>query len=99
MQDPCIPYEMTGPHKTGFFSGFHYVPIVTEEASIFYIDIWWCLVAKYYQQPPLWNLTINDTSPIFFYCSAVGSCIRQQMVGVINPVRLSGAASIVSRVR
>lgn len=63
---PCIPYEMTGPHKTGFFSGFHYVPSVTEE-------------------PPLWNLTINDTSPIFFYCSAVGSCIRQQMVGVINP--------------
>jgi hypothetical protein len=38
------------------------------------------------QQPPTWNLTINDTSPIFFYCSAPGSCIDYQMVGAINPV-------------
>lgn len=63
---PCIPYEKTGPQRTGFFSGFEYVPTVTDE-------------------PPLWNLTINDTSPVFFYCSAPGSCIEQRMVGVINP--------------
>jgi hypothetical protein len=32
-----------------------------------------------------WNLTINSTEPIFYYCSAPGSCIDHQMVGVINP--------------
>ncbi|KAK3619028.1 hypothetical protein LTR56_024283 [Elasticomyces elasticus] len=35
--------------------------------------------------PPSWNLTINDTSPILFYCSAPGSCDGHGMVGVINP--------------
>ena len=37
------------------------------------------------QQPPTWNLTINNTQPVFFYCTAPGSCINYQMVGVINP--------------
>ncbi|KAF2471382.1 uncharacterized protein BDR25DRAFT_334001 [Lindgomyces ingoldianus] len=32
-----------------------------------------------------WNLTINDTAPIFYYCTAPGSCKDHQMVGVINP--------------
>jgi hypothetical protein len=36
--------------------------------------------------PPKWHLRINDTLPIFLYCSAPGSCINYQMVGVINPV-------------
>ncbi|KAK5122742.1 hypothetical protein LTR85_003657 [Meristemomyces frigidus] len=35
--------------------------------------------------PPTWNLTINDTSPVFYYCGAPGSCIDYGMVGVINP--------------
>jgi len=35
--------------------------------------------------PPTWNLTINDTEPVFFYCAAPTSCIDFQMVGVINP--------------
>jgi plastocyanin len=36
--------------------------------------------------PPTYQVKINDTEPIFFYCSAPGSCIDWQMVGVINPV-------------
>jgi len=32
-----------------------------------------------------WNLTINSTEPIFFYCAAPQSCIEKHMVGVINP--------------
>lgn len=36
-------------------------------------------------QPPKWSIEINDTSPVFFYCSAPGSCITYGMVGVINP--------------
>lgn len=32
-----------------------------------------------------WSLLINDTEPIFFYCTAPGSCIDHQMVGAINP--------------
>jgi hypothetical protein len=35
--------------------------------------------------PPSWQITINDTDPIFYYCGAPGSCINYQMVGVINP--------------
>jgi hypothetical protein len=38
------------------------------------------------EQPPSWTIRINDTGPIFFYCSAPGSCIKYGMVGVINPV-------------
>lgn len=62
---PCIPYEMTGFGKTGFFSGFHPVDKV--------LDI-----------PPKYSIRINDTEPIFFYCSAPGSCITYGMVGGIN---------------
>ena len=35
--------------------------------------------------PPTWTVLVNDTDPIFFYCSAPGSCINYGMVGVINP--------------
>lgn len=35
--------------------------------------------------PPTWNLTINSTEPIFFYCTAIDSCIKNGMVGAINP--------------
>ncbi|KAH7382595.1 hypothetical protein DE146DRAFT_760433 [Phaeosphaeria sp. MPI-PUGE-AT-0046c] len=63
---PCIPYEMTGPNKHGFFSGFNAVDKVVHD-------------------PPKYSITINDTNPIFFYCSAPGSCIKYGMVGAINP--------------
>jgi len=36
-------------------------------------------------QPPIFSLPINDTDPVFFYCSAPGACL-QGMVGVVNPV-------------
>ncbi|KAJ1327897.1 cell wall integrity and stress response component [Microdochium nivale] len=36
-------------------------------------------------EPPSWELTVNDTAPAFFYCSAPGSCINWAMIGVINP--------------
>lgn len=26
--------------------------------------------------PPTWSLQINDTDPIFYYCSAPGSCME-----------------------
>ncbi|OAL42652.1 hypothetical protein IQ07DRAFT_525759 [Pyrenochaeta sp. DS3sAY3a] len=32
-----------------------------------------------------WNLTINSTEPIFYYCAAPSSCMGKQMVGAINP--------------
>ncbi|KAF3399863.1 Extracellular serine-rich protein [Penicillium rolfsii] len=35
--------------------------------------------------PPTWSLVINDTKPTFFYCTAIGSCLENGMVGVINP--------------
>ncbi|KAK1060121.1 hypothetical protein LTR74_012140 [Friedmanniomyces endolithicus] len=36
-------------------------------------------------QPQTWNLTVNTTSPVLWYCGAPGSCIGHAMVGVINP--------------
>lgn len=85
---PCIPYELTG-NKTGFASGFQSVGKILE-------NVRQCLssalelVLTFGYQPPAWNLTINDTNPIFFYCSAPGSCIQNAMVGVINPVSSIG---------
>ncbi|KAH9876957.1 hypothetical protein IAQ61_002318, partial [Plenodomus lingam] len=63
---PCIPYEMSGPGKTGFFTGFHPVSAVLDD-------------------PPSYSVRVNDTNPIFFYCSAPGSCINYGMVGAVNP--------------
>ncbi|KAJ5368370.1 uncharacterized protein N7496_008130 [Penicillium cataractarum] len=34
---------------------------------------------------PTWSIVINDTQPTFFYCTAIGSCLKNGMVGVINP--------------
>ena len=38
-------------------------------------------------QNPIWQLRVNDTEPIYFYCSAYGSCDKQKMIGGINIVR------------
>lgn len=32
-----------------------------------------------------YNVTVNSTEPIFYYCGAPNSCTGQHMVGVINP--------------
>jgi hypothetical protein len=37
-------------------------------------------------QSPTWDLLINDTEPIFYYCPARDSCDKSQMVGAINPI-------------
>ncbi|KAK2811818.1 hypothetical protein FQN50_001856 [Emmonsiellopsis sp. PD_5] len=34
--------------------------------------------------PQYWSLLINDTQPLYYYCSGKGSCIDFGMVGVIN---------------
>ncbi|KAJ9658307.1 hypothetical protein H2201_007866 [Coniosporium apollinis] len=63
---PCIPYEMTGRGKVGFFTGFHPVDAMLDD-------------------PPMWSVLVNDTDPIFFYCSGPRACTKYAMVGVINP--------------
>jgi hypothetical protein len=35
--------------------------------------------------PPKYQIRVNDTAPVFFYCSAPNSCIKYGMVGAINP--------------
>ncbi|KAF4635565.1 hypothetical protein G7Y89_g2531 [Cudoniella acicularis] len=65
-KDPCIPYELTGPGRIGFWSGFFPLNVVPTD-------------------PPFFRVRVNDTSPVFFYCSAPGACIEDGMVGVINP--------------
>lgn len=34
---------------------------------------------------PTFNVKVNDTDPIFYYCGAIGSCKNKHMIGVINP--------------
>ncbi|KAL3417483.1 hypothetical protein PVAG01_10493 [Phlyctema vagabunda] len=41
-------------------------------------------VAVVLSDPPVYNLLINDTDPIFFYCFSPGAC-QDGMVGAINP--------------
>ena len=48
-------------------------------------------VGEILPNPPTFSITINDTNPVFYYCSAPGSCINHGMVGVINP---NGTTSI-----
>ncbi|KAK4230572.1 hypothetical protein QBC38DRAFT_452208 [Podospora fimiseda] len=35
--------------------------------------------------PPNYQVRVNDTDPIFYYCAAPHSCTDYQMIGVINP--------------
>ncbi|KAK3906691.1 hypothetical protein C8A05DRAFT_29443 [Staphylotrichum tortipilum] len=35
--------------------------------------------------PEYFDLRVNDTEPIFYYCPAPGSCVDFKMIGVINP--------------
>jgi hypothetical protein len=35
--------------------------------------------------PPTYSILVNDTDPVFFYCSAPGSCLTYGMIGTINP--------------
>lgn len=37
------------------------------------------------QQLPNYQVRVNDTEPIFFYCSSPGACIQDGMIGVVNP--------------
>ncbi|KAJ8070020.1 hypothetical protein OCU04_000422 [Sclerotinia nivalis] len=61
----CIPYEVTGINKQGFWSGFHPINAVLND-------------------PPKFQVVVNDTNPIFFYCSSPGACHEEGMIGVVN---------------
>ncbi|QSZ29714.1 hypothetical protein DSL72_004231 [Monilinia vaccinii-corymbosi] len=64
-KNPCIPYEVTGINKQGFWSGFHPINVVLND-------------------PPNFQVVVNDSNPIFFYCSAPGACHEDGMIGVVN---------------
>ncbi|EEH41325.1 hypothetical protein PAAG_03611 [Paracoccidioides lutzii Pb01] len=38
-----------------------------------------------FERPATWRWTVNTTEPTFFYCTAIGSCMKNGMVGAINP--------------
>lgn len=86
---PCVPYELSGRNKTGFYSGPRPVDVVLSDVgdgsmiSCCQDSTFWFLLSD---QPPTWDLLINNTEPIFFYCTAEGSCLKEGMIGVINPV-------------
>ncbi|KFY09873.1 hypothetical protein V491_07933 [Pseudogymnoascus sp. VKM F-3775] len=79
---PCIPYEYNGVNKVGFWSGFQPVNVVLQDVRLPKSMV---LVRTNSLQPPQFSIVVNDTEPIFFYCSSPGACIQEEMVGVINP--------------
>ncbi|KAK8095761.1 hypothetical protein PG999_013783 [Apiospora kogelbergensis] len=66
---------------------FRYPCIPYETVEIgrrgFYSDL--VPVQAILNEPPHFDVKINDTEPIFFYCTVPGSCLQNSMVGVINP--------------
>ncbi|KAJ4291797.1 hypothetical protein N0V90_009692 [Kalmusia sp. IMI 367209] len=44
-------------------------------------------------KPPKFTIRVNDTSPVFFYCSAPDACTLHGMVGVVNPNATSSLAT------
>lgn len=61
---PCIPYEYSGVHRTGFWSGTKTPQVAT--GNVFF------------------DVRVNDTDPIFYYCAAPASCYDHHMIGVVN---------------
>jgi hypothetical protein len=80
-----VPYELNNPGKAGFSSG----NVLTQNTNAANVSIYLYVLqtseADCSEQAKTWNLTINDTQPIFFYCNALDSCHPNGMVGVINP--------------
>lgn len=68
----CVPYEYTGKDSAGA------ARIGFDSGVKLFDDIGEVGAHN-------WNLTVNDTAPIFFYCGAPNSCTKQLMVGAINP--------------
>ncbi|KAK8140241.1 hypothetical protein PG984_000307 [Apiospora sp. TS-2023a] len=66
---------------------FRYPCIPYETVEIgrrgFYSDL--MPVQAILNDPPHFDVKINDTEPIFFYCTLPGSCLDESMIGVINP--------------
>ncbi|KAK6841301.1 hypothetical protein PG987_002161 [Apiospora arundinis] len=66
---------------------FRYPCIPYETVEIgrrgFYSDL--VPVQAILNEPPHFDVKVNDTEPIFFYCTVPGSCLQNSMVGVINP--------------
>ncbi|KAI0428938.1 hypothetical protein F5Y09DRAFT_357307 [Xylaria sp. FL1042] len=58
-----------------------YEYIISESTGFFSGDI---LVVNPSSRPKF-TITVNDTEPIFFYCSTTNSCKGNRMIGVINP--------------
>jgi hypothetical protein len=49
-------------------------------------EAWWSgfFPVEDSSKPAEWDIVVDTTDPIWFYCSAPGSCIKYEMVGVIN---------------
>ncbi|KAK4151481.1 hypothetical protein C8A00DRAFT_35885 [Chaetomidium leptoderma] len=43
--------------------------------------------------PPHYEVRVNDTEPLFFYCAAPHSCVDYHMIGVINPNKTQSLAA------
>jgi hypothetical protein len=84
---PCIPFDLAGhPANELWWSGFYTVesaenvspairPKSLSRAST---------TADSHRQPGTYTRVVENTDPMWFYCSAPESCIKYSMVGAIN---------------
>jgi plastocyanin len=79
--DACVPYELSHSDKVGFWSETQNVSSVADVRFASHCAKQWLIKV----QVTRYNITINSTEPIFFYCAAKGSCTDELMIGAINP--------------
>ena len=87
--EACIPYDTYTPGHPTFFSGFQNFKgtpdIVSPRPTSHTKRTTKPNTNLLQQQFPTWNLTINTTDPTYYYCSKTDSCLKEHMIGVINP--------------
>lgn len=78
---PCIPYEDVVQGGHGFFSQ----PFLVDNQFQVRLPDTPLLHPPNRRQKPQWTYTLDTTDPLFFYCTAIDSCLKNGMVGAINP--------------
>ncbi|KAE8445896.1 hypothetical protein EG329_012675 [Mollisiaceae sp. DMI_Dod_QoI] len=82
-----IEYRFYPQNHSVARAGFGNQPCIPyEDTGIGLVGFWsgFQPVALVLSNPPIFRVRVNDTDPIFYYCSAPGACF-EGMIGVINP--------------
>lgn len=93
-----IEFEFYPKNHSIARAAFKYPCVPIEKTTSGQKGFWsgWHPLDKVPDNPPKFQVRVNDTDPIFFYCAAPGACNEMGAVGVINPVGLKPQYSSLS---